>query len=481
MNPSSDLVQKLWRLCTVLRKDGITYQQYVTELTYLLFLKMMAEHKREDGKIPAGARWGDLVAEEGIKRLALYRRILADLGDPEKRLDRTVQAVFANAATFIREPVNLDRLVAAIDDLRWFSEARDSFGDLYEGLLQKNAEETKRGAGQYFTPRVLIDLLVRLMQPEAGETIQDPATGTGGFLIAANSYMRAATDDFFTLPPKAQEFQIHHALHGMENVEGVYRLLLMNLFLHGIDSWHIRLGDTLSPDGAELQKADVILTNPPFGPAGGKPSRDDLTVTAAVSSYQLPFVEHCLRALKPGGRAAIVVPDNVLFEDGRGRDLRRMVMDRADLHTILRLPTGIFYAQGVKTNVIFFTKGIGDSGQTERVWIYDLRGNMPAFGKTSPLTLEHFADFETAFGTDPLGRAPRVDQGEEGRFRCFTREFIAARGDNLDITWLRDASNDAEDTLTEPEELIDALMGHLKSALLEIEALGEELAGEPVA
>jgi type I restriction enzyme M protein len=481
MNPSADLVQKLWRLCAVLRKDGITYQQYVTELTYLLFLKMMAEQKREDGKIPAGARWGDLVAEEGIKRLALYRRILADLGDPEKRLDRTVQAVFANAATFIREPVNLDKLVAAIDDLRWFSEARDSFGDLYEGLLQKNAEETKRGAGQYFTPRVLIDLLVRLMQPISGETIQDPATGTGGFLIAANSFMRAATDDFFTLPPKAQEFQIHHALQGMENVEGVYRLLLMNLFLHGIDSWHIRLGDTLSPDGAELQKADLILTNPPFGPAGGKPSRDDLTVTAAVSSYQLPFVEHCLRCLKPGGRAAIVVPDNVLFEDGRGRDLRRMLMDRADLHTILRLPTGIFYAQGVKTNVIFFTKGIGDSGQTANVWVYDLRANMPAFGKTSPLTLETFADFETAFGADPLGRAPRVDQGEEGRFRCFTRAFSAAKGDNLDINWLRDTSNDAEDSLTEPEELIDALTGHLKSALLEIEALGEELASEPVA
>ncbi len=181
MNPSSDLVNKLWRLCAVLRKDGITYQQYVTELTYLLFLKMMAEQKREEGKIPPGARWRDLVAEEGIKRLALYRRILADLGDPEKRLDRTVQAVFANAATFIREPVNLDKLVAAIDDLHWFTEERDSFGDLYEGLLQKNAEETKRGAGQYFTPRVLIDLLVRLMQPKAGETLQAPPPAPAAF------------------------------------------------------------------------------------------------------------------------------------------------------------------------------------------------------------------------------------------------------------------------------------------------------------
>ena len=260
------------------------------------------------------------------------------MGDPSEHIDRTVQAIFANASTFIREPVNLEKLVTAIDELHWFSEERDSFGDLYEGLLQKNAEETKRGAGQYFTPRVLIGILVRLMKPAAGETIQDPAAGTGGFLIAAERAIRAATDDYFTLAPKQQEFQVCHALHGMENVQGVYRLLLMNLFLHGIDAWHIELHDTLSPDGAVMSPPDLILTNPPFGPAGGRPSRDDLTVTSMVSSYQLPFVEHCIRALKPGGRAAVIVPDNVLFEDGRGRDLRQMLMDRCDLHTIMRLP-----------------------------------------------------------------------------------------------------------------------------------------------
>ncbi len=475
MNPSTDLVNKLWRLCAVLRKDGITYQQYVTELTYLLFLKMMAEKKMEDGRIPKGSRWSDLVAEEGVKRLALYRTILTNLGDPQQKRDRTVQAIFAGAATFIREPVNLDKLVAAIDDLHWFTEERDSFGDLYEGLLQKNAEETKRGAGQYFTPRVLIDLIVRLMKPQAGELIQDPAAGTGGFLIAANQFIKAATDQFFDLKPKQQEFQVRSALQGMENVEGVYRLLLMNLFLHGIDSWHIELGDTLSPAGAGLQKADLILTNPPFGPAGGRPSRDDLTVTATVSSYQLPFVEHCIRNLKPGGRAAVVVPDNVLFEDGRGRELRRMLMDRCDLHTILRLPTGIFYAQGVKTNVMFFTKGEKDSAQTKKVWVYDLRANMPAFGKTSPLTAGQFSDFEKAYGADPKGQTKRKDQGEEGRFRCFTRDAIQARGDNLDIAWLRDTSGDAEDALTEPDELIGAILGHLKSALTEIEILNDEL------
>jgi len=223
MNPASDLVNKLWRLCAVLRKDGITYQQYVTELTYLLFLKMMAEQKREQGRIAEGMRWRDLVIAEGVRQLSLYRSILTTLGDPEKPLDRTVQAIFANAATFIREPVNLEKLVTAIDELHWFSEERDSFGDLYEGLLQKNAEETKRGAGQYFTPRVLIGVLVRLMKPQPGETIQDPAAGTGGFLIAADRAIRAATDDYFTLAPKQQEFQVRHALYGMENVQGVYR------------------------------------------------------------------------------------------------------------------------------------------------------------------------------------------------------------------------------------------------------------------
>jgi type I restriction enzyme M protein len=475
MNPASDLVNKLWRLCAVLRKDGITYQQYVTELTYLLFLKMMAEQKREQGRIAEGMRWRDLVVAEGVRQLSLYRSILTTLGDPEKPLDRTVQAIFANAATFIREPVNLEKLVTAIDELHWFSEERDSFGDLYEGLLQKNAEETKRGAGQYFTPRVLIGVLVRLMKPQPGETIQDPAAGTGGFLIAADRAIRAATDDYFTLAPKQQEFQVRHAFYGMENVQGVYRLLLMNLFLHGIDSWHVELGDTLSPDGADMPQCDLLLTNPPFGPAGGRPSRDDLTVTSTVSSYQLPFVEHCIRSLKPGGRAAVVVPDNVLFEDGRGLELRRMLMDRCDLHTILRLSTGIFYAQGIKTNVIFFRKGDKPAANTEAVWLYDLRANMPNFGKTTPITTEHFADFDAAYGDDPNGQATRFDQGAEGRFRRFTRDEIAARGDNLDITWLRDTPDDPEDALTEPMEIVDAIMGHLRSALVETEALAEEL------
>ncbi|MGS4986494.1 N-6 DNA methylase [Roseibium sp. RP-7] len=496
------IVQKLWRLCTVLRKDGITYQQYVTELTYLLFLKMMAERGREAGAIPLSCRWGELAKLNGLEQLDLYRSSLVALGSTSSRIGQNdrlilkptetagredlelyrdarpipemVRAIFDNASTFIREPKNLTTLVTEIDGLDWFSEERDQFGDLYEGLLQKNAEETKRGAGQYFTPRVLIELLVRLMQPQPGEVIQDPASGTGGFLIAADRYMKARTDGYFDLPDSGA-WQKANAFHGMENVAGTYRLLLMNLYLHDLAPEHVAMGDTLSEKGKSLGKADLILTNPPFGPAGGAPTRDDLTVTAAVSSYQLPFVEHCIRSLRPGGRAAIVVPDNVLFEDGRGKALRQMMMDWCDLHTILRLPTGIFYAQGVKTNVIFLTRGTTETGNTDEVWVYDLRAQMPKFGKTNQLTDDHFKDFEEVFGTDPNGRERGDDQGEDGRWRCFTREEIAARGDNLDIAWLREAEEEAEEGLTEPEDIAAAILGHLQAAMVEIEALSAEL------
>lgn len=502
MNANS-IVQKLWRLCSVLRKDGITYQQYVTELTYLLFLKMMAERNRETGVIPKECRWESLSATDGLERLENYRASLVALGSSHTRLgenDKLLQkpsetatkeereiyadarplpdmvlSIFGNASTFIRDPLNLSKLVTAIDDLDWFSEERDQFGDLYEGLLQKNAEETKRGAGQYFTPRVLIDVLVRLMQPKPGEIIQDPASGTGGFLIAADRYMKQRTDGYFELSEKQQAFQKNQAFRGMENVADTHRLLLMNLYLHDLATEHIEPGDTLSDKGTALGKADLILTNPPFGPAGGAPTRGDLTETANVSSYQLPFVEHCIRALTPGGRAAIVVPDNVLFEDGRGKALRQMLMNWCDLHTILRLPTGIFYAQGVKTNVIFFTRGKNETNNTDEVWVYDLRAQMPKFGKTNQLTTDHFTEFEKAFGGDPHGKERGEDQGEEGRWRCFTREEIAARGDNLDISWLREEEDAAEDGLTEPEDIAAAILGHLQSALSEIEALSAEL------
>ena len=236
-------------------------------------------------------------------------------------------------------------------------------------------------------------------------------------------------------------------------------------------------GDTLSPDGERIGKAEVILTNPPFGSkkGGGRPTRSDFSVTAETSNKQLAFVEHIVRGLKPGGRAAIVVPDNVLSEDTTGRRLRSWMMELCDVHTLLRLPTGIFYAQGVKTNVLFLTRDKKDKANTKGVWVYDMRANMDAFGKTKPLTVSDFKPFEKAFGTDPHGKANRKDEGKTGRFRYYSREQIAARGDNLDIAWLRDTSNDPEDEMTQPEELSAAIAGHLRAALEEIDALSEEL------
>jgi type I restriction enzyme M protein len=483
MNPSADLVNRLWRLCALLRKDGITYQQYVTELTYLLFLKMASEQK-DESRIPEKYRWGALKSASETEVLQRYRQALVDLGDPTKVADRSVVAIFQNAATIVREPANLRKLIDAIDALHWFSEERDAFGDTYEGLLQKMAEETKRGAGQYFTPRVLIQVMVDLMKPQVGEVIQDPAAGTGGFLIAADRYMRAATDNYFDLlaVPRRAKFQVSEALRGLENVPDTFRLLLMNLHLHQIDPDYLDLADTLSPSGAESEykNANLILTNPPFGPAGGPPTRDDLTITDRVSSYQLPFVEHVIRALKLGGRAAVVVPDNVLFDDGRGKLLRRRLMSWCDLHTVLRLPTGIFYAQGVKTNVLFFTRAHEEApanDATKAVWVYDMRTGAPNYGKTNALSPADFDAFKSAFGEDPLGHASRVDQGEAGRFRRFSREQIVANDDNLDITWLRDEEVH-DDDLSEPGEIADAIIGHLRAALNEIEAISDLVPGE---
>jgi type I restriction enzyme M protein len=486
MNPATDLVNKLWRLCALLRKDGVTYQQYVTELTYLLFLKMASEQK-DESRIPEEYRWGALKSENDADVLRRYKQALIDLGDASKVDDRSVVAIFQNASTIVREPVNLRKLIDAIDGLHWFSEERDQFGDAYEGLLQKMAEETKRGAGQYFTPRVLISVMVQLMQPKPGEVIQDPAAGTGGFLIAADRLMRDGTDGYFALnlSSRQQSFQLHSALRGLENVQDVFRLLLMNLHLHGLDLDHLDLADTLSPSGARdiYKNANLILTNPPFGPAGGPPTRDDLSITDRVSSYQLPFVEHCIRALKLGGRCAMVVPDNVLFDDGRGKTLRQRLMNWCNLHTILRLPTGIFYAQGVKTNVLFFTRAGEEApakDATQAVWIYDMRSGAPAYGKTNPLKREDFAEFVRAFGDDPLGLGKREDQGEAGRFRCFNREEIAARSDNLDITWLKDTTAEAEDGLEAPEDIAAVIEGHLAMALEEVRALIQELVSEEV-
>ena len=481
---TNDIVGKLWNLCNVLKDDGITYHQYVTELTYLLFLKMAKETGTED-QLPEKHRWDDLENLAAPDRLEFYKILLIHLGSHGSKL---VQEIFANASSFIKKPSTLSTLVSEIDKLDWYSARKEGLGDLYEGLLEKNANEKKSGAGQYFTPRVLIDSMVAVMKPELKDIIQDPAAGTGGFLIAANHYLRQHTKpDSWT---EAQQKKYHTStFYGMEHVQDTHRLALMNLMLHGIDGG-IRYGDTLSPEGQALPKASLILTNPPFGTkkGGGLPSRDDFTYP--TSNKQFAFLQHIYRGLKPGGRAAVVLPDNVLFESNVGADIRRDLMDKCNLHTILRLPTGIFYAQGVKTNVLFFTRGEKDKGNTTGVWVYDLRANMPQFGKRTQLTREHFADFEAAYaplapcgrgagGEGGLPHGPRKDAGEQGRFRQFTREQIAARGDSLDIAWLKDDSaTDAQD-LPEPALLAQEAMGELEAALDELRGILAEL-GESI-
>jgi type I restriction enzyme M protein len=358
MTTTNDIVQKLWRLCDVLRDDGITYHQYVTELTWLLFLKMEQETRdyaqRRHYALPEGYRWEDLVSKTGVEQQTFYREVLLHLGT---KTDGIVQAIYADAATSIRKPATLSKLVTAIDGLDWYDAKQEGLGDLYEGLLEKNAGEKKSGAGQYFTPRPLIDCMVALVKPEPGEVIQDPAAGTGGFLIAADRYMREQTDDYthHSMTEQLQLFMEREAFYGVELVPEAHRLMLMNLMLHGIRG-HFERGDSLSSLGASLPKADIILTNPPFGTkkGGGGPTRDDFTFP--TSNKQLAFLQHIYRGLKPGGRAAIVLPDNVLFEENTGTKIRRDLMDKCDLHTILRLPTGIFYAMGVKTNVLFFRR-----------------------------------------------------------------------------------------------------------------------------
>jgi type I restriction enzyme M protein len=477
---TQDIVGKLWNLCNVLKDDGVTYHQYVTELTYLLFLKM-AEETGQQEQLPRGRRWADLKAQSAPDRLEFYKTTLIKLGSHGSTL---VKEIFANASSFIKKPATLSTLVTEIDKLDWYSARQEGLGDLYEGLLEKNANEKKSGAGQYFTPRPLIDSMVAVMKPVLDDVIQDPAAGTGGFLIAAHHYLREH-NDFDALTEKQQRKLRRNTFFGMEHVQDTHRLALMNLMLHGIDSdpeaGGIRYGDTLGPDGQALGKlgATLVLTNPPFGTkkGGGLPTRDDFTFP--TSNKQFCFLQHIYRALKPGGRAAVVLPDNVLFEGNLGTEIRRDLMDKCNLHTILRLPTGIFYAQGVKTNVLFFTRGEKDKGNTKELWVYDLRANMPGFGKRTALRRDHFAGFEAAFGKDPLGSSAslkkRREEGEEGRWRRFTREWIAGRDDNLDISWLKDGSTEHGQDLPDPSALAREAMENLESAVEELQAILEEL------
>ena len=502
---NNDLVAKLWKMCDNLRDGGVSYQNYVNELASLLFLKMTEETGQEDDLLPQGMRWADLKGKIGLDQLQFYRNMLVQLGADEHAI---VRAIFQNVNTTITNASQLTELVTTMDELEWFdsgeAKSRDDFGDMYEGLLQKNANETKSGAGQYFTPRPLISTMVKLLKPQPREVIQDPAAGTAGFLIEADKYIKSQTNDLDDLDDSGQEFQMKRAFVGLELVPETRRLALMNCLLHDIDGNEdvggaIRLGNSLGNDGENLPKANVMLTNPPFGSASS--TNITRTFVHPTSNKQLCFMQHIYNGLEPGGRAAVVIPDNVLFEAGVGTSIRTDLMNKCNLHTILRLPTGIFYAAGVKTNVLFFQKGTPENPNQDKdcttdTWVYDLRTNMQTFGKRSPFTEKYLESFVNAYGDDANGQSKReegiynilgctteVDESagsesisekahiESARFRKFSRQYIKDKGDSLDITWLKDNSITDAANLLAPEVLATEAMTELTTALREMNQL----------
>lgn len=372
--------------------------------------------------------------------------------------------------TNIDEPKNLEKIISSINDLDWFSAREEGLGNLYEGLLEKNANEKKSGAGQYFTPRVLIDVMTRMMKPQPGERCNDPACGTFGFMIAAHQFVKEQTDDFYELDAEQAAFEQKEAFTGCELVHDTHRLALMNAMLHDIDG-KITLGDTLSNLGKSMQGYDLVLTNPPFGTkkGGERATRDDFTYS--TSNKQLNFLQHIYRSLKNNGtaRAAVVLPDNVLFADGDGEKIRVDLMEKCNLHTVLRLPTGIFYAQGVKTNVLFFTRGKTDKGNTKEVWFYDLRTNMPSFGKTNPLKKEDFEGFEAAYEAEDRNAI------QDERWSRFTREQIAEKGNSLDLGLIRDDSIVDYEDLPDPIESCEEAIGKLAEAMDLLQSVANEL------
>lgn len=503
---TQDIVQKLWNLCNVLRDDGITYHQYVTELTYILFLKMLEEtgeesalqkevenaykrrleqYAKSKGKtiyeltdeekegrknVLHNYSWKYLTSLEGIALKKYYNSILAELG---KTSLPKISSIYTKAVSSIEEPKNLQKIISEINKLDWYEAKQEGLGDLYEGLLAKNADEKKSGAGQYFTPRVLIDVMTELIAPKFGERCFDPACGTFGFMISAYKYSVKEVDLYNLTDAEVSAFQ--EAFGGVELVHDAHRLALMNAYLHGVPA-QIYCEDSLSQGAKRFNEYDVILTNPPFGTkkGGERTTRDDISFQ--TSNKQLNFLQVIYRSLKANGKArcAVVLPDNVLFAGGDGVSVRRELMEFCDLHTILRLPTGIFYAQGVKTNVLFFTRGKTEKGNTTEVTFYDLRTNMEGFGKTRPLRHSDFDEFMEGYN-DPTKRT-----GE--RWSKFTRKEIETKyDDSLDLGLIKDDSiidvNELPDPIESGEEAIAQLeeaVDLLKSVVRELKALSSE-------
>lgn len=489
------IVQKLWNYCNILRDDGVSYGDYVEQLTYLLFLKMAHERSEdqefEGATIPAGLGWETLVKKDGVDLEEQYRHILTELGKEKGMLG----IIFRKAINKIQNPANLSRLIKdLIGDINWLEMETDVKGDAYEGLLEKNAEDTKSGAGQYFTSRPLIEAIIDVIQPRPGETICDPACGTGGFLLAAHNYILAHHSPLERYQEKKLK---NETFYGWEIVDSTARLCVMNMFLHNIgdesaENPPIRVQDSLLSKPEKY--FDIILSNPPFGRKSslslssgngngrknGKSERESNTVNrndfwTTTSNKQLNFVQHIYNLLKSegsGGRAAVIVPDNVLFEGGSGETIRSNLLKLCNVHTMLRLPTGIFYAQGVKANVLFFDKRPGTS--TEQLWVYDLRTNMNFTLRTNPLTRVHLDDFVTCYCAGHM-----QDRQESERFHSFNYEELLKRDKlSLDLFWLRDESLEGTDNLLPPAEIAASIVEDLQNALEQFMAIAEDLGGK---
>ena len=454
----SDIVGKLWGFCHTLRHDGVDYGDYIEQITYLLFIKMADERALN---LPERTDWVYLREQSGTELTDAYTEALRQLG----RQPGMLGDIFSGAQSRFTNPVNLKKLISLIDETEWISLDVDVKAAAFEGLLEKAAAEGKKGAGQYFTPRLLIQSIVRCIKPDPRASrdfkIGDPACGTGGFLVAAYEWLMNETGGAFDRDiAKRIRTQTYY---GQELVARPRRLALMNLYLHQVEP-HISLGDSIY-EVPSSDRFDVVLTNPPFGTRGANqaPDRDDFVVS--TSNKQLNFIQHVLTTLKPGGRAAIVVPDNVLFA-GQAGEVFAVLMEDCDLHTVLRCPGGTFspYTEGTKTNVIFFTKG----RSTERTWIYDARANVPKITKKSrPLVAAHFAEFEKCYGPDPNGRSKRhEDDSEQGRWRSFAIDDVKKHHYKLDsFKWIRDEEFDDPEELPEPEELVTDAMEELQLAL----------------
>jgi len=488
------LIQKLWNYCSVLRDDGMSYGDYVEQLTYLLFLKMADERSRPPFKqkdiVPAAYAWPTLLGRDGDDLFDHYRHALEKLGQEKG----TLGLIFAKAQNKFQDPAKLRRVIVdLIDAETWTVLGADVKGDAYEGLLEKNAQDTKSGAGQYFTPRALIAAMVECMAPQADERVCDPACGTGGFLLSAHQYIVAHNPN---LTKDEKKHLKENAFVGFELVQATARLCAMNLLLHGIGSEKsvpVRVGDALAapPD----DHFEVVLANPPFGKKSstvivgedGRVTSEKDTIErddfwATTSNKQLNFVQHIKSLLAIHGRAAVVLPDNVLFEGGAGETIRKKLMHECELHTLLRLPTGLFYAQGVKANVLFFDKKPASAKPwTHKLWVYDLRTNQHFTLKTNPLRREHLDEFVQLYkaGKRHERKPTWSAKTPNGRWRAYSYDELIARDKtSLDIFWLKDESLTDSDTLPEPAVIAQEIVEDLQAALEQFKLMASDLEPE---